>query len=115
MRWLFAALPWELLGPRLAMLSLTYPGEWREWLPDGRALDGHRRAFLERWRRRWGAPVGVWVKEFQASGRPHLHLYWRSRMRFRRVSTRGFASAPFAVIAWSESMDGTRVDAAYLR
>jgi hypothetical protein len=75
MRWLFASLPWELLGPRLAMLSLTYPGEWREWLPDGRALDGHRRAFLERWRRRWGPPMGVWVKEFQASGRPHLHLY----------------------------------------
>lgn len=75
MRWLFASLPWEMLGPRLAMLSLTYPGEWRCWVPDGRALDGHRRAFFERWRRRWGSPMGVWVKEFQASGRPHLHLY----------------------------------------
>ncbi len=75
MRWVFASLPWEMLGARLVMLSLTYPGEWREWVPDGRALDAHRRAFLERWRRRWGAPVGVWVKEFQESGRPHHHLY----------------------------------------
>ena len=75
MRWLFASLPWERLGPRLVMLSLTYPGDWREWVPDGRTLDGHRRAFLERWRRRWGAPAGVWLKEFQESGRPHLHLY----------------------------------------
>jgi hypothetical protein len=75
MRWVFASLPWEMLGPRLVMLSLTYPGEWREWVPDGRVLEDHRRAFLERGRRRWGTPAGVWVKEFQESGRPHHHLY----------------------------------------
>ena len=75
MRWTFMSLPWERLGPRLVMLSLTYPGEWRQWVPDGRTWDAHRRAFLERWRRRWGTPAGVWVKEFQESGRPHLHLY----------------------------------------
>jgi hypothetical protein len=75
MRWLFASLPWERLGPRLVMLSLTYPGDWREWVPDGRVFDGHRRAFLERWRRRWGSPAGVWVKEFQKSGSPHLHMF----------------------------------------
>jgi hypothetical protein len=75
MRWLFLSLPWEQLGPRLVMLSLTYPGEWRRWVRDGRVFDGHRRAFLERWRRRWGTPAGVWVKEFQESGRPHLHLF----------------------------------------
>lgn len=75
MRWLFMSLPWEMLGERLVMLTLTYPGEWREWVPDGRVLNRHRRAFLERWRRQWGAPMGVWVKEFQKSGRPHLHVY----------------------------------------
>jgi hypothetical protein len=43
---------------------------------DGRIWYGHRRAFERRWVRRWGEPlVGVWVKEFQSSGRPHLHLY----------------------------------------
>jgi hypothetical protein len=75
MRWLSATLPWEVLGARLVMLSLTYPGDWRPWVVDGREFDGRRRAFLERWRRRWGAPAGVWVKEFQQSGRPHMHLY----------------------------------------
>ncbi len=75
MRWQFASLPWELLGARLVMLSLTYPGEWRRWVSDGRVLEAHRKAFLERWRRRFGAPMGVWVKEFQQSGRPHLHVY----------------------------------------
>jgi hypothetical protein len=76
MRRLFLSLPWELLGRRPAMVSLTYPGDWRRWAPNGRVLEAHRRAFERRWVRRWGEPlVGVWVKEFQASGRPHMHLY----------------------------------------
>jgi hypothetical protein len=76
MRRLFMSLPWELLGPRPAMLSLTYPGDWKPWVPDGRVLEAHRRAFERRWVRRWGEPlVGVWAKEFQKSGRPHMHFY----------------------------------------
>jgi len=76
MRRLFMSLPWELLGPRPAMVSLTYPGDWKQWVPDGRAMEAHRRAFERRWVRRWGEPlVGVWAKEFQQSGRPHMHLY----------------------------------------
>ena len=76
MRRLFMSLPWELLGPRPAMVSLTYPGDWKRWVPNGRVLEAHRRAFERRWVRRWGEPlVGVWVKEFQESGRPHMHLY----------------------------------------
>ncbi len=69
-------LPWELVGPRRALISLTYPGMWQLWVPDGRVWERHRRAFERRWVRRWNEPlVGVWVKEFQGSGRPHLHLY----------------------------------------
>ena len=75
MRWLFSALPWGLLGARASMMTLTYPGPWREWVPDGRTLERHRHAFAERWRRRFGTLRGVWVREFQQSGRPHLHLY----------------------------------------
>ena len=76
MRRLFASLPWELLGPWPAMVSLTYPGDWKRWVPNGRVLEAHRRAFERRWVRRWGEPlVGVWVKEFQKSGRPHMHFY----------------------------------------
>lgn len=75
MRWEFGALPWELLGPRPAMVTLTYPGEWERWVPDARALVRHREALKERWRRQFGAPVGVWVVEFQKRGAPHLHMY----------------------------------------
>ncbi len=76
MRRLFASLPWELLGPRPAMISLTYPRDWESWVPNGRVLEAHRRAFERRWVRKWEEPlVGVWAKEFQESGRPHMHLY----------------------------------------
>ncbi|MHB1535665.1 MAG: hypothetical protein ACYC1D_13875 [Acidimicrobiales bacterium] len=76
MRRLFVSLPWELVGPHPALISLTYPGFWQPWVVDGRAWEVHRRAFERRWVRRWKDPlVGVWVKEFQNSGRPHLHLY----------------------------------------
>lgn len=76
MRRLFNSLPLELLGPRPALISLTYPGDWKRWVPDGRAWERQRRNFSLRWSRQWKEPlIGVWVKEFQESGRPHLHLY----------------------------------------
>ncbi len=53
MRRLFNSLPWELLGARPALITLTYPGEWQRWVPDGRVWDRHRRS-LER---RWGAAL----------------------------------------------------------
>src|SRR4051794_1160245 len=66
MRRRFLALPWEMLDPNPAMVTLTYPGRyWRRLVPDGRTLEGHRRAFSKRWERRWGPLVGVWAKEFQ--------------------------------------------------
>src|SRR6202011_6687 len=72
----FVSLPGTLLGPRPAMITLTYPGDWQRWVPTGRTLEAHRRAFERRWVRQWHQTlVGVWVKEFQISGRPHLHLY----------------------------------------
>jgi hypothetical protein len=76
MRRMFVSLPWEMLGRRPALISLTYPAHWQRWVQDGRTWERHRKAFERRWVRWWGEPlVGVWVKEFQASGRPHLHLY----------------------------------------
>lgn len=72
------ALPWEECGPRLAMVTLTYPGgdDWRELVPDWDTLRRHREAFKEAWRREWGAPKGMWFVEFQERRRaPHLHLY----------------------------------------
>jgi hypothetical protein len=75
MRFEFSALPWELLGARPAMVTLTYPGDWELYVPNARELVRHREAFKERWRKKFGAPIGVWVVEFQERGAPHLHLY----------------------------------------
>lgn len=73
-----SSLPWEECGPRLAMVTLTYPGgdEWRRLVPDWDTLRRHREAFKEAWRREWGTPKGMWFVEFQDRRRcPHLHLY----------------------------------------
>jgi hypothetical protein len=65
------SLPFEMLGDRPLWVTLTYPRVWRVRVRDGRALEGHRRAFGERWRRNFGEPIGFWTKEFQlAEGRP---------------------------------------------
>lgn len=82
MRWTFNALPWDEV-PRLAMVTLTYPGNWRAVCADGAQLKRHLRAFRERWRRKWDAARGAWVLEFQPrptrplweQHAPHLHLY----------------------------------------
>jgi hypothetical protein len=75
MRFLFSALPWELLGTRPAMITLTYPGDWQLYVPNSEVLRHHREAFKERWRKRFGPPIGVWIVEFQKRGAPHLHMY----------------------------------------
>lgn len=83
MRYEFSALPWELLGPRPVLVTVTYPADWRRWAPDARAVVAHREALKERWRKRFGAPVGVWVMEFQPRLKrpvaqrqaPHIHMY----------------------------------------
>jgi hypothetical protein len=82
MRWTLNALPWDEV-PALAMVTLTYPGDWRACCPDGTTLKRHLRAFRERWRRKWGAPRGIWTLEFQPRPErpewqqfaPHFHLY----------------------------------------
>jgi hypothetical protein len=74
-RWVLS-LPFEMLGDRPLWITLTYPGDWRTWVPDGPTLERHRRAFGEAWYRAFGErPVGFWSKEFQlAEGRPHMHM-----------------------------------------
>ena len=69
------SLPLEMLGPRAAMVTLTLPGDWERWVPDGRVLEAKRDAFVRRWERRWGPLIGLWAKEFQRRGGPHLHFY----------------------------------------
>ena len=73
LRRLVDSLPWAAVSSPI-MVTLTYPGEWRDWVPDAVKFEAHRRAFIERWARRYGRPSGLWVKEFQKGGRPHLHF-----------------------------------------
>lgn len=83
MRYEMSALPWELLRPRPAMVTLTYPAKWRHLAPDARAVVRQREALKEWWRRNYGPPIGMWVMEFQPrAGRPeeernapHIHMY----------------------------------------
>lgn len=63
MRWTLNALPWEDVS-RLAMVTLTYPGNWRAVCPDGPTLKRQLRALRERWRRKYGAPRAAWALEF---------------------------------------------------
>lgn len=85
------SLPFDVLGERPLWITLTYPRDWRRWVPDGRALEAHRRAFGERWRRNFGEPVGFWTKEFQlAEGRPHLHLLMKGPESMPDVDYRTF-------------------------
>ena len=84
LRRVLGAMPWEALGERAVLVTLTYPNgkqnreEWRRWVPDARVLAGHRTELLKQWSARWGErPFGLWVLEFQRSGAPHLNLYVR--------------------------------------
>lgn len=57
------------------MVTVTYPGPWRLWAPTADVVRSHRRAFLERYARRFGhRALGVWKLEFQRRGAPHIHM-----------------------------------------
>jgi hypothetical protein len=70
-----AALPVEMLGERPLWITLTVPGDWRRWVPDQSAWESMRRAMVDRWEYRYGRLLGIWVREFQESGAPHMHWY----------------------------------------
>jgi hypothetical protein len=58
------------------MISLTYPGDWREWAGSGPVIRRQINNLKRRWLHKWGEPIrGVWVREFQKRGAPHWHIY----------------------------------------
>lgn len=82
----FTSLPLEKLGMRPALITLTYPGDWRRWVPDAATFEKHRKSWGERFERYWKEPlIGPWAKEFQPRTEqpverqlaPHLHAYVR--------------------------------------
>ncbi|MCW2787152.1 MAG: hypothetical protein JWP74_3669 [Marmoricola sp.] len=67
--------PMFVLGGRLAMVTLTYPGEWLSVAPDSATCHKHLLALRRRFERRYDRPmVVVWKREFQRRGAPHYHL-----------------------------------------
>ncbi|HZN16364.1 MAG TPA: hypothetical protein VFB78_19020 [Acidimicrobiales bacterium] len=73
MRWRFASIPWDEVGPALAMVTLTYPAQFPA---DGRKVKRDMDVWRSRWHRRWGEwPKAAWALEFQRRGAPHVHLY----------------------------------------
>lgn len=59
-----------------AMVTLTYPGEWEELVPNGKVAKKHLHSFFKRFERAWGEEwTGIWKMEFQRRGAPHFHLF----------------------------------------
>jgi hypothetical protein len=82
-RWVLS-LPFDMLGDRPLWITLTYPGDWRRWVPDGPTLERHRRAFGEAWYRGFGErPVGLWSKRTCRSCRPTRRARRTARCRSR--------------------------------
>lgn len=62
-------------GDPLGMVTLTLPGEWLSVAPDNDSWQVLVRKFRKRFERAHGRPlVGLWKKEFQRRGAPHLHI-----------------------------------------
>ena len=61
-------------GDRMALLTLTYPGDWREWCPNPKRVYEHLHALAKRFLRATGRHFSiVWKREFQRRGAPHFH------------------------------------------
>ncbi len=60
------------------MLTLTYPGRWREVCSSGEHVKRHMRVYRERLTRYMRSQLcnfsALWFLEFQGRGAPHLHL-----------------------------------------
>lgn len=74
-----ASFDWETFhapGHVPAMVTLTYPGDWLGYAPNGAAAKRHLRAFRAWYSRRTdGLDRGLWKLEFQGRGAPHFHLF----------------------------------------
>lgn len=59
----------------VAMVTLTYPGDWQAVAPDAKTVYAHLNRLRIQFQRDWGRELlGVWKREFQRRGAPHYHL-----------------------------------------
>jgi hypothetical protein len=63
------------------LITLTYPKNWEDVVPDGRQLKRHLVLLRKRYQRKYGrALIGLWKLEFQSRGAPHIHIFTTIKM-----------------------------------
>lgn len=81
----------------VAMVTLTYPGDWLTVAPNGRATKRHLKELRKRYKRHFEEDLAcVWKLEFQARGAPHFHLMMTPPHERSRIDNRAFR----AWISW---------------
>ena len=63
---------WQRHAAEWCVVTLTMPGNDVEACVDGEQVQRWRRAWMERWRRKFGLLAYAWKLEFQARGAPHF-------------------------------------------
>ncbi len=63
---------WGRHAAEWCVVTLTMPGNDVAACLDGEQVQRWRRAWMERWRRKFGLPAYAWKLEFQARGAPHF-------------------------------------------
>lgn len=103
----------------LAMVTLTYPGQWEVCAPDGKTMKNHFRLLQKRWARAIGRWRVLWKLEFQERGAPHIHFLARvpalvGGVRFEDWLSQAWADcvrAPFPNFEYIKHLSaGTGVD-----
>lgn len=84
---------------RLAMVTLTVPGDWQSLFPKGEDFKAAFDRFRLRWLRRFGSWQVVWKLEFQDRGAPHIHFMVRV--------PNGTSIRPWLSKAWADSVGAT--------
>ena len=94
--------PLYALGRVPAMVTLTYPADWRTVAPDAEAVKEHLDKFRRWYERTWSEPlIAFWKLEFQARGAPHFHLFMVPPHGGARVRQRALYEQELA--AWEEA------------
>lgn len=106
----------------MAMVTLTYPGagqKWLDYVPDAETAQRHFAAFQERFYRAWGERIqGIWKREFQRRGAPHLHILmliptWgitRDRKSEYVEETKKMFFREWVSVAWAEIVGADGLD-----
>jgi len=100
----------------VAMLTLTYPGDWQRLAPTASAANAHLRAFRARFERATGPAFAILSREFQSLPRsaPHWHVMLPLPQSIGSVTTTEWISKAWYEVVGSgdkrHRVAGTHVD-----